>query len=253
MKKYIFGLFFFYCTAWSSCFFVSYRNQFVTFFEFAFQMALNPKFKIPTALELFKSIPNIRCDWKSKTPLQKWCYMYGIGKAPFDLGRFSLFRTAEEMRNVHWFAYFIFTYLLGAPLLSSYTLYYYVYRGDLKTPLASTCSASVFIAVRNWMNCFNFTQSIIDNCINTKLFILCVVSATCHSIIIGKAFPISKFNWFWWPIHLPWRSRENRIQSNLLEAYGCHNAFAYHQNGNSFRVVFVSFDWTIACIYCLWH
>lgn len=43
-------------------------------------MVLNEKFTIPTVLELFRSLRTIRTDSSLKIPLQKWSYIYGMGK-----------------------------------------------------------------------------------------------------------------------------------------------------------------------------
>lgn len=45
----------------------------------------NKKCIIPTVRELYRSVRTIQVDWNLKTPLQKWCYLFGIGRAPFIL------------------------------------------------------------------------------------------------------------------------------------------------------------------------
>lgn len=110
-------------------------------------MAVNSKFQIPTARELFKSIPNAKYEWIKKTPLQKWCYFYSIGKIPFDFLRLPMF--GENVNQVHWFAYCAFGYATITISLSSYTLYNGITNNDGKTSLASTCMAAVCLAVCN--------------------------------------------------------------------------------------------------------
>lgn len=108
-------------------------------------MVLNAKFKIPNALELFKSLKNVRSEWKLKTPMQKWCYLYGIGRAAFGLVRVPLL---NDINRVHWFAYFVIGYAVLINILSLHSIYYYMVRGKLELGLPSTCMAFIFIAVR---------------------------------------------------------------------------------------------------------
>lgn len=124
-------------------FFAEHSSQFFAFV----QMALNSKFRIPSARELFKSIPNAKRDWKLKTPFEKWCYLYGIGKAPLHVLRVPAYK--ENINDVHWFAYLVYLYTIGTPLLSLYTIGYYSYRGELEQSLKSTCLATICLAVCN--------------------------------------------------------------------------------------------------------
>lgn len=108
------------------------------------KMVLNPKFKIPNALELFKSLKNARSDWKSKTPMQKWCCMYGIARAVYRFLRMPLM---NEVDRVHWLAYLMTAYSAIVPMLSLYTICYYAYHGELQMGLPSTCIACILIGV----------------------------------------------------------------------------------------------------------
>ena len=110
-----------------------------------FKMVLNSTFKIPTPLELLKSIPNAKQNWKLKTPMQKWCYLYSIGKIPYDFVRVFIFK--ENVHHVHWFNYFLQVYLSVLILLSFYTIYYYQMRGELQASLTATCMANLALAV----------------------------------------------------------------------------------------------------------
>lgn len=117
------------------------------------KMVVNSKFKTLTARELFKSIPNAARDWKYKNPMQKWCYFYSIGKIPMNFVRVPLF--TENQDDVHWFGYFTFVYFSATIMLSLYTIIYYLWRGDLQSPLSSTCLASQVLGVRK-KNKFEF-------------------------------------------------------------------------------------------------
>lgn len=109
-------------------------------------MVVNSKFKIPTALELFKNLKNVQSEWKFKTPLQKWCYLYGIGRAAYTLIRAPIF---NNVNRVHWFGYCAVTYMSVIPMLSLYTVCYYALNGNMRMALPSTCIASLFIGVSN--------------------------------------------------------------------------------------------------------
>lgn len=108
-------------------------------------MVLHLRFKITIAAELFKSLANVKNYWKKQTPWEKWCYLYSIGKVPFDIAGPSLFQ--DSVKRVGWFYY---TFLANSSFLVSlslYTLCYYQYYGEPQKALASTCMASVMLAV----------------------------------------------------------------------------------------------------------
>lgn len=108
-------------------------------------MALNSKFKIPSTLELLKSIPYAKRDWKSKTPMQKWCYFYSIGKVPFDIAHLPIFK--KNINDVHWFGCFSFANATVAILLSIYTIWYHQVHGEAQISLVSTCLTSILVGV----------------------------------------------------------------------------------------------------------
>lgn len=107
-------------------------------------MVVNAKFKIPTLRELWRSIPNASREWKSKTPMQKWCYLYGIGRAAYSSVRVSLM---NDINHVHWFSHFMFVSNATIMLLCMYTVVYYAYRGESQLSLPSTCMTFIFIGV----------------------------------------------------------------------------------------------------------
>lgn len=107
-------------------------------------MVLNSKFNIPNARELFKSLKNAKSEWKLKTPMQKWCYFYGIGKYVYRVLRLPIF---NDVNHVHWFAYFLIVNGAVIILLSLYTICYYSYHGATQMALPSTCVAFIFMGV----------------------------------------------------------------------------------------------------------
>lgn len=56
------------------------NNQKISFSSRHIKMMINQNLKIPSTLEMLKSIRTIRSEWKWKSPLEKYCYMIGIGK-----------------------------------------------------------------------------------------------------------------------------------------------------------------------------
>lgn len=109
------------------------------------QMGLNKKFIVPTTSDLVKSIPKIRREWKWMSPIQKWCYLYGIGKSALNPVKMTIF--FEKLEKIHWFGYFALLYIGTIFILSIYTFYYFISRGDLFSCLPCTCMAGVFLAV----------------------------------------------------------------------------------------------------------
>lgn len=150
-------------------------------------MASKSKLKIPNSRELYKNIKNARNEWNSKTPLQKWCYFYGIGRAAYRFIRMSLM---NDVNNTHWFGYFTMVYVSGFPLLSLYTMCYYTFKGELQMGLPSTCAAFISIAVRekNRNESFDF-QSLIE----ITHFTMCNHFQHCHThylAIFSKRFKL---------------------------------------------------------------
>lgn len=75
-------------------------------------------------LQLLRMLPTILRDWKAKTPMQKWSFLYGIGKAAFDLTFIPIYK--ENVAYVHPLGYFMMVYIHACGILQAYTLYYYI-------------------------------------------------------------------------------------------------------------------------------
>lgn len=108
------------------------------------QVRSNEHFKVPTALELFETIKNYKTEWKQKTPKQKWCILYAIGRISFTACQYSIFR---DINVVHWFAFFIIGYQSIIFLLSLYSIYIFNTEGAIEKALPSTCMPCIFIGV----------------------------------------------------------------------------------------------------------
>lgn len=108
-------------------------------------MKLNAKLKIPSALELLKSLRTIRTDWSYKTPNQKWCYIYATGKIMAKPLGLPLF---EEDQTIHWYSYSQYIICGTYFVLVLYTAYYYAIRGEVEKWLSSTCLCGITPCVR---------------------------------------------------------------------------------------------------------
>lgn len=108
-------------------------------------MMLNAKFKVLKAWELMKSMPRARREWRLKTPMQKWCYLYSIGKAACDLVCMPAFQ--ENVENIHWFGYFFLVYLTSTVVLTFYTVFHCICHDEFQMCLPSTCLLAILIGV----------------------------------------------------------------------------------------------------------
>lgn len=82
-------------------------------------MILNEKFDVPSLAELLE-IPAARTTWHSKTPLQKWGYLYGIGRVSLNFLGFPIFR---DDPSLYWFSYVFFVCMGVDMVLVIYTAY----------------------------------------------------------------------------------------------------------------------------------
>lgn len=106
---------------------------------------LNGHMKIPSILELIQITIN-RKQWSSRTPFQKWCYIYGIGKACIKPTGFSVY---DNDLSIKFRSYFITLGILGYFLLGLYTVFYYTEKGEFVKCLPSTCLYCIAFSVRS--------------------------------------------------------------------------------------------------------
>lgn len=83
---------------------------------------LNEKFEIPSLRDLLE-VRVTKAKWDSKTPLQKWSYLYGIGRVSLKFLGFPVFR---EDPSLYWFSYVFFVYMGIDVILELYTAYNYL-------------------------------------------------------------------------------------------------------------------------------
>lgn len=108
------------------------------------KLPLNAKLKIPTFQELIKSIPTIRSAWRLKTPFQKWCYLYGIGKAVLYQTDHRFF---ENDQTLSAFIYFSLVPVAVYTISAIYTIFFYIANGEPAKCLPCTCLLTIVYAV----------------------------------------------------------------------------------------------------------
>lgn len=104
---------------------------------------LNPEFKIPGFLELIQITIN-RNKWHLRTPFQKWCYLYGIGRVCLIPVGFTLYK---EDQTIQLRSMFLVVCLAAYLLLSVYTTLYYTIHGAFSRGLLCTCLLGVGLSV----------------------------------------------------------------------------------------------------------
>lgn len=114
---------------------------------------LNGRVKIPSILELIQITIN-RKQWSSRTPFQKWCYFYGIGKACLTPHGYSAYDNNLSMK---FRSYFLTFCIFGYFAFVQYTVFYYTKHGEFAKCLPCTCLYCLGLSV-----CFHL--SFIENC-----------------------------------------------------------------------------------------
>lgn len=112
-------------------------------------MLQNVKLKIPSSLDILRNLPRARAEWRYKKPLQKFCYLYGIGKMALSKVKLPIF---EEDRSVKWFSYFAFMYIGSLFILAVYTAIYWTIQGGFYRCLP--CTIMVFTGCGVSAYCF---------------------------------------------------------------------------------------------------
>lgn len=123
-------------------------------------MVLNTKFPVPLFrdyVQSLRNIRNIREEWSAKSPLEKWCYIYGIGKIS---GRMTGLPPFEEEMRVTWYSYAGYAIFATYTALALYTNVYYWLHGDFLRGLPCTC-----VLIGPWMGvdlnlyCISFNEN----------------------------------------------------------------------------------------------
>lgn len=125
---------------------------------------LNENFYVPWPRELIKMIIN-RDTWKVKTPLEKWSYLYGLGRAIAELLKYTIY---SDNQTLCWFSYFPLFYTFTYIVLMFNTVFYYTYHGEVFKSFPCTCVLvgpilSVYLLVSN--NYIKFLMFALQFCI----------------------------------------------------------------------------------------
>lgn len=108
---------------------------------------LNEKVKFLTFMPFIRSLLTIYRDWKWKTPFSKSCYIYSIGRVPFQTIGIPLF---DEDQTVYWHSYIPYA-VTGAYFLSAvYTVVYYIVRDEPLKCLPCTCLLAMILTTVSW-------------------------------------------------------------------------------------------------------
>lgn len=107
-------------------------------------MVLNEKIASLSIVAFAKSIFTIRQDWRIKTPYQKWCYLYNIGKTAFKINTIPLY---ENDQKLNWYSYFSYFYIGMYAFIVLYTAFFYIIHGEFVKCFPCTGFIATLIAV----------------------------------------------------------------------------------------------------------
>lgn len=85
--------------------------------------------------ELFNCLIN-REEWKSKSPLRKCLYLYGIGKSLYNVIKMTPYKDDQTLCS---FSYYPLFYVFVHLFLVVYTTVHYITRGEFNKFLPCTC------------------------------------------------------------------------------------------------------------------
>lgn len=100
------------------------------------KMVLNKKLTIPTVCELFQLLLTIKKDWSVKSPLEKWSYIYGIGRAANAIVKLPMY---DDDQTLSLWAYQGCVYFGAYFVLGVYTVFYFLMSGEFAKCLPCTC------------------------------------------------------------------------------------------------------------------
>lgn len=130
------------------------------------KMVLNQKINAPPIREVFQLK---RAEWHSKTPYEKWCCLYSIGRVSLDVLGFPVY---HEKMVFRWYTWVFFVYLAIDMLGVLYTGYCYIFSGELSEFLPCTILfAGPLVCVYTCLFSINFVNVIYRrSCTDAKYF-----------------------------------------------------------------------------------
>lgn len=107
-------------------------------------LILKHKKNVPSPSEILKGLSNARSEWSRKKPLEKYNYLYGIGRLGWGWLHLQVFQ--DELSNSR--KRYLNLFLPGLhPILILYTLYYFIPRGEFIKSFPSLCMLGCSVAV----------------------------------------------------------------------------------------------------------
>lgn len=98
-------------------------------------MVLNKVLIVPSTIEIVKTIVT-NGEFDSKSPLQRWSFLYGIGRSCLKLLQFKIY---EEDQTLNLFSYVSVMYSFLYLIFVVYTAVYYISHNKYHMWLPSTC------------------------------------------------------------------------------------------------------------------
>lgn len=103
---------------------------------------------------LKEQIRLFRLNWSSKTPKEKWLFLYNLPKVMFEIVGVKVFTTNE----VNWYSQLGNCLIIYYISMCSYTLYYYHCKHELVYGIRCLCGMGILISVSHFqsLNCRRF-------------------------------------------------------------------------------------------------
>lgn len=109
------------------------------------------KLKILSSIEILRRLLRAKVEWRYKKPLQKFDYLYGIGRMALSKVKIPTF---EKDQTVNWFSYFGFMYSGVFNFLLICTGIYCIIKGKPSKLLPSTIMFTVCLGVSVWLTIY---------------------------------------------------------------------------------------------------
>lgn len=102
------------------------------------------KLKTQSSLEILSRLLRTKVEWRDKNPLQKFNYLYGIGR--MALAKIKI-PTFEKDQTLSWFSYFVFMYSGIFCILVLYSAIYWIIKEKPSKLFPSTIMFTVVLEV----------------------------------------------------------------------------------------------------------
>lgn len=120
--------------------------------KLSLKMKLDQNLRIPKPFELIKLTYGGNHELSKKTPLEKWCYLYGIGRMFISPIGYTIF---EDDQTLHWKSKTTPIICIAYVLLSVHTAFHYIKQGQFVKCLPCTCLLAILLSV-----CISFARCV---------------------------------------------------------------------------------------------